>query len=120
MRVLADLKYIASGAVAMETDVRIREIAGRIGKAANARHVYLFGSYARGEAREDSDVDLMVVAESELPQHRRARELYRLVYPPPFPLDILVYTPSEVESERRASSSFVSHVLREARTVYVG
>jgi uncharacterized protein len=104
----------------MDTDIRILQIAERIGKAAHAQHVYLFGSYARGEARQDSDVDLMVVAESELPPHKRARELYRLVYPSPFPLDILVYTPSEVESERRATSSFVSHVLQEARAVYVG
>jgi len=45
--------------MAKEVDARIREAAQAL-KAAGAREVYLFGSAARGAAREGSDVDLAV------------------------------------------------------------
>jgi len=59
----------------------IERVAARLGSAANAERVVLFGSYARGEAREDSDVDLMIIAESEQPRFKRSRELYKLLGP---------------------------------------
>ncbi len=98
---------------------RIRRVARQIGAAANAERVVLFGSHARGDAREDSDVDLMVVAESELPRFKRARGLYRMLRPYPFGMDLIVYTPQEIERGKRSPASFVSAVLREGETVYV-
>ena len=38
----------------------IKEIVSRIGKKYNIKSAYLFGSYARGEASEDSDVDIII------------------------------------------------------------
>jgi predicted nucleotidyltransferase len=96
----------------------IRQVARRIGEAARAERVLLFGSYARGTASPDSDVDLMVVAQSDLPRFKRSRALYRAIRPHPFPMDILVFTPEEVERGKEAKTSFVSAILDEARTVY--
>lgn len=60
---------------------------------------WLFGSHASGSAGPDSDLDLIVVARTELPFTRRPAlfdELYEL-----FPaLDLLVYTPEEFERLR--------------------
>jgi predicted nucleotidyltransferase len=39
----------------------IRETAARVGRAAKARRVYLFGSYARGDAREARTAALRVL-----------------------------------------------------------
>ena len=96
----------------------IINVANRIGAAANAEAVILFGSHAAGNAGKGSDVDLLVIAESDLPRHKRSRELYRLFKPYPFGMDILVYTPAEIEKGRRTSLSFVSTVLREGKTLY--
>lgn len=103
----------------MITEHDIQHVATRIGVAANAERVILFGSYARGEARESSDVDLMVVAESDLPRFKRSRDLYKLFRPYPFGMDLVVYTPQEVEKGKRSPLSFVSAVLRDGKTLYV-
>ena len=97
----------------------IERVAKRIGIAANAERVILFGSYARGEASENSDVDLMIIARSELPRFKRTRELYKFFQPHPFGMDLLVYTPEEVEKGKRSPLSFVSTVLQEGKTLYV-
>jgi uncharacterized protein len=46
----------------MLTAAEIQAAADRIAEALKPKQVILFGSYARGEATEDSDLDLMVVA----------------------------------------------------------
>ena len=98
----------------------IRGVAQRIGEAARADRVVLFGSHARGEAREDSDVDLLVVSQSDLPRHKRSRALYALFDPYPFPMDIIVYTPAEIAQALNSPASFVASVLAEGREVYAG
>jgi predicted nucleotidyltransferase len=97
----------------------IRRVARRMGIAANADRVILFGCYARGEATENSDVDLLIVAESGLPRFKRSRELYKLMRPYPFGMDLVVYTPQEIERGKKSAASFVSTVLREGKTLSV-
>lgn len=102
----------------MIKDEDIFRVAAQIGEAAQAEQVILFGSYARGQATEHSDVDLLVVADSALPRFKRSRELYRQFRPYPFSMDLLVYTPAEVEKGKSSPVSFVSQVLREGKIVY--
>lgn len=103
----------------MIKDNEIKKVVLNIAKAANADRIILFGSYARGEATENSDVDLMVIAESSLPRFKRSRELYKLFRPHPFGMDLIVYTPKEIEKGKRSPLSFVSKVLSEGKTMYV-
>ena len=98
---------------------QIEAVAARLAEAIEAERVILFGSHARGEAHDTSDVDLMIVAKSDLPRFKRSRALYRLLRPYPFPMDLIVYTPEEVERGKQSPLSFVSTVLREGKTVYV-
>ena len=98
----------------------IEKVAKRIGISVNAQSVILFGSYARGVAGDESDVDLMIVAQSDLPRYKRSRNIYKMFNPYPFAMDLLVYTPQEIEKGKRSSVSFVSQVLREGKTLYVG
>jgi len=97
----------------------IERVATRLGRAANAERVILFGSHARGEAKENSDVDFVIIAESQQPRFKRSRELYKLLRPYPFGMDILVYTPQEIEKGKHCPVSFVSTVLKEGETLYV-
>ena len=96
----------------------IKRTARQLGEAAHAERVILFGSYARGEAGANSDVDLLIVAESDQPRFKRSRVLYQTLRPYPFAMDLLVYTPQEFEQARRMPLSFVSTVMREGKTVY--
>ncbi len=97
---------------------KIEEVARKIGEQTEAKAVVLFGSHARGQAGTDSDVDLLVIAESDLPRHKRSRQLHLMFKPYPFAMDILVYTPKEVETEREFELSFISRVLREGKRLY--
>jgi len=97
----------------------IERVAAQLGEAANAECVILFGSHARGDPGAHSDVDLMIIAESQLPRFKRSRELYKLLRPYPFGMDLLVYTPQEIQERKRSPVSFVSRVLKEGKTVYV-
>jgi predicted nucleotidyltransferase len=96
----------------------IEEVARKIGEQTKAEAVVLFGSHARGQAGANSDVDLLVIAESDLPRHKRSRQLHLMFKPYPFAMDILVYTPEEVEAEREFKPSFISRVLREGKRLY--
>ena len=96
----------------------IKRVAKKIGVAANAKQVILFGSYARDDARKDSDVDFLIIAESQEPRFKRSRKLYKLFSPYPFSMDLLVYTPAEIEAGKKTPLSFVSTVLREGKVVY--
>ena len=97
----------------------IKRIATQIGIAAQAERVVLFGSYAKGNADPDSDVDLLIIAESQLPRFKRSRTLYKLFRPYPFAMDLVVYTPQEIEKGTQSPISFVSRVLREGEVIYV-
>ena len=103
----------------MVDEQEIKRVAARLGKAADAQQVILFGSHARGEAGENSDVDLMIIAESDLPRFKRSRKLYKQLQPYPFGMDLVVYTPREIERGKKSHVSFVSAVLREGKTLYV-
>ena len=83
----------------------IRRVAEHIGRQADAERVVLFGSYARGEATEHSDVDLLVIAPSDLPRFKRSRALYQSLRPYPFAMDLLVYTPEEMKKAQQSPLS---------------
>ncbi|MHC4443780.1 MAG: nucleotidyltransferase domain-containing protein [Planctomycetota bacterium] len=98
----------------------IEKVATQIGIAVHAESVVLFGSHARGNAGEDSDVDLLIIAESDQPRHKRSCELYKNIRPYPFPMDLIVYTPGEIEKAKKSPVSFVSRILQEGKVVYDG
>jgi len=92
----------------------LREIVARIVDDDTER-VLLFGSAARGQVTSRSDLDVLVVRRDDRPA-ARADDLYRRARPR-VALDLLVYTPEELQVAR-ASSSFLRTALREAQVVY--
>jgi predicted nucleotidyltransferase len=82
----------------------------------DTERVILFGSVARGEVSSTSDLDLLVVRRDARPPAARIDALYRRLEPK-VALDLLVYTPEELEAAQR-DSSFVRHALRHGEIVY--
>jgi uncharacterized protein len=79
------------------------------------QRMVLFGSRARGEAKADSDYDVLVVAESDIPFVKRQGLARIALGPRDFPLDLLVYTPAEAEAEAAILGSTVFFAQREGR-----
>lgn len=91
-----------------------RIIGQRLRRELTAEFVYLFGSYARGNAGPDSDLDFMVVVPSSTKsRYERAVDARRTVRDVRFPKDIVVLTRADWERELKAPSSLSSTVLRE-------
>ena len=75
-------------------------------------------SWAWGKPDADSDLDLLVVKESSLRRDKRSREIRNLFASRQFPLDVLVYTPAEVEQCLGMKGSFVRKVLDRGKVLY--
>jgi uncharacterized protein len=80
--------------------------------------IILFGSRARGDARPDSDVDLFIEIEADIPKPELRRKIRAALNPFPSAIDILVYTPAQTKKWQRAAASLVSTVLREGAVLY--
>jgi predicted nucleotidyltransferase len=96
----------------------LQEVVRRIRAAGEPQQVILFGSRARGEEQADSDLDLLIVMDTDLPRHKRPLPFYRALSGLGLAKDIVVYTPSEVEDWKTASCSLVATVLREGEVLY--
>ena len=80
----------------MNTRAVAEEIAERLLRDLPAEEVWLFGSQARGEANQDSDMDILaIVEESEMPAYQRVRQAHAVVADIRIPKDIIVLTRDE-------------------------
>ncbi len=96
----------------------IQEIVRRIVKVSQPEKVILFGSRARGTAHPTSDIDLLVIAHSTQPRHRRAVPLYGALSNIIAPMDIVVYSPEEVQEWSEVRQAFVTTAIREGQVLY--
>jgi predicted nucleotidyltransferase len=80
------------------------------------RRVVVFGSQARGDARPDSDLDLLIVFDDLDDRRERRVQLRRLMSHEAFAKDVLVATPADVE--RPPLGSALAAAVREGVTVY--
>jgi predicted nucleotidyltransferase len=96
----------------------ISNVINRIAANINPDKIYLFGSYANGQANDDSDIDLLVVKDTSEPKYKRSIELQRLLIGSKLPVDILVYTNEEFEKEKSVKYSFVNSAIKGAKLMY--
>ncbi|MCX6249221.1 MAG: nucleotidyltransferase domain-containing protein [Bacteroidetes bacterium] len=97
---------------------KLDEIVKRIVEVYQPEKVILFGSYANGTAKETSDIDLLLVKQTDEVPVERAVTVRRSLRGFLFPMDILVYTPKEIENSSRNKFSFVSRVLKSGKILY--
>lgn len=80
--------------------------------------VILFGSYAYGKPSPHSDVDLLVIMKTSESLKERSWAVSRLLLPRPFPVDILVKTPKEVEKSLKTGDFFLQDILSRGKVLY--
>jgi uncharacterized protein len=102
----------------MVTRETIDAVVRILAEAARPARIVLFGSYARGDAREDSDLDLLVIESRVEDRAREMVRLRRLLRPLRVPADILVYSAEEVARWGEQPGSALYWALREGTVVH--
>jgi len=102
----------------MATTALIDTIVHKIVTACRPEKVILFGSYAYGQPTQDSDIDLLVITESYLPRYQRVRELKRCLRGSKAAVDLLVYTPDEIEKWKDVNTAFITTVMEKGIVLY--
>lgn len=87
-------------------------------KALNPLAVILFGSFAKGDINEGSDVDIIVIANFSEPFLDRIRLLLDLNENIGLPLEPIGYTPEEFQKMRKNGNPFVEEVLKNCVVLY--
>ena len=101
-----------------KAEAYIPTMVNRIVEGFQLLRVLLFGSHARGNAAEWSNVDLLVVL-SEAPNKRRATvDIMTVLADMPVGKDIIVTTPDEIAKRGHIFGNIVHAALREGQVLY--
>lgn len=102
----------------MLTAAQLQEMSERISREFDPDRIILFGSYAQGNATDDSDIDLLVVADTALPPRQRYGAVRRLVADYPASFDIVVKTPEEYARTRGVVNNIVYLADKYGKVIY--
>ena len=95
----------------------IDEVVRLIAEKFHPQKIILFGSYARGNPRPESDVDLLVVMDTTLKEVEQAIKICQQIdYR--FGLDLIVRTPKRLKERLEMGDWFLRDVLEEGKVVY--
>lgn len=102
----------------MISENKISEVINKIASNYNPEKIILFGSYAIGKQTEDSDLDLLIIKESDLSRPQRSILIRKMLFGTNIPLDLIVYTPSEITRDLSQPNSFINNVFSSGKIVY--
>ena len=94
----------------------IRRFARQVAEQFQPEKIILFGSYAYGTPRENSDVDILVVMPARNEHDQAVRIRWRLAAP--FPVDLIVRTPNEMKWRLAEGESFSTTIMSQGKILY--
>ncbi len=97
-------------------NLQIRAIAKKIKEKFNPQKIILFGSYAYGTPKRSSDIDLLVIMDTDIPVRKQAA-LIRYELEDTIPIDIIVRTPQQIEERIEMGDFFIKKILRDGRVL---
>jgi predicted nucleotidyltransferase len=104
------------------TEEVLSDMVQAIVREVDPERIYLFGSRARGEARQDSDVDLLIVVSEPFgPEHSRFQEInrvYRALSSFRVPNDVLLYSNDEFAKWSQSLNHVLGRCSREGKLLY--
>lgn len=100
------------------TMTSIRALAQRITDRFQPDKIIIFGSYAYGNPKPESDVDLLVIMDTPLRSREQRLEISRALSPRPLPLDIIVRTPQELAERIALGDLFLREITTRGKVLY--
>ena len=97
---------------------QIDEVVKRIVDNYNPEKVILFGSYAYGSPGRDSDLDLLIVKDSDIPRYKRGRGVRKYLSGMKIAIDLIVYTNEEIRKWKNVKTAFITGVMEKGKVLY--
>ena len=98
----------------------IDEIVDKIVQEYNPKKIILFGSYAYGKPTADSDIDLLIIKNTDKRPLDRWLEVKKILRNPQRSISIspLVYTEKEIEHRLFIKDFFLEEIFQKGKTLY--
>lgn len=97
----------------------ISYIVDKIVREIRPEKIILFGSYARGDVNQDSDLDLFIIKDGKESSRLMRRKVGSLLWGCKFSVDLIVRKPAEVEWNFRAKNPFyLYHIFKDGKVLY--
>lgn len=87
-------------------------------KVYHPEKIILFGSTAKGDVDEYSDIDVVVIKKTSQRFLKRLIEVGKLLQDEVFPADVFVYTPEEFKQMQEEENPFIEQVLKNGKVIY--
>lgn len=100
----------------MLTQEEIEKIAETIKTKVKPNKIYLFGSYALGKANDLSDLDLLVIDDSDRDKKSLALEISKSLFPRNFGLDLIVESSKELK--KKCQLNFWREITAKGKKLY--
>lgn len=100
----------------LQVQSQISSITNQLIKKYKPQKIILFGSYVYGQPTQESDMDLLIVAETDKKFHERLQEVRNLL-PKDRPFDLIILTPSEYQ-KARMKNSLLLEIESKGRVIY--
>lgn len=102
----------------MDIENYLKTIIEKITNNFNPQKIILFGSYAYGYPTADSDMDIMIVMDTDEKPHKRAVSIRKILKGIGIPKDIIVKTPEEFERFKDIVGTIVYPAAHKGRVIY--
>ncbi|MEM3526015.1 MAG: nucleotidyltransferase domain-containing protein [Candidatus Jordarchaeaceae archaeon] len=106
----------------MDVEIKavLSEIVEKLKNEYKPLKIILFGSYAYGNPREDSDIDLLILKKTNEKRVDRVIQVKRIIYNPhrEIPVSPLVYTPEELKERLRIGDDFIEEIIQKGVVLY--
>ncbi len=90
----------------------------RITRHANPKMIIIFGSVARREAKDDSDLDILVVFDEVVDQKRMYYDLSGLFIGLKLPFDLIIMNNDDFNHYKENNQSFTYEIVSTGEVVY--
>ncbi len=102
----------------MISEKKIKQVIEKLIETAKPQKIYLFGSYARGDAREKSDLDFLVVERKLSSQRKEMVRLHDAIRSMRLPVDILVTVESHFNEWSEIPGTVINRAITEGKLCY--
>lgn len=102
----------------MDIEIYLKKVVEKITINFNPEKIILFGSYAYGHPTIDSDIDLLIVMNTDIKPHKRAVPVRKILKGIGIPKDIIVKTPEEFERFKDIIGTIIYPAVHKGKVLY--